>query len=133
MTKDELSNQASQAVLECQRRFWLALQRKDTDLFLEVLAEDFICRSPEQEAQDRSTFIATLTSIPVTIVNISAEAIAIRVFGEVGVLTGIQIAHMRLPNEENIAERLALTNVFQRTDGLWQMILAHPVPLPDKA
>ena len=46
MTKDEPVDEVRQAVLHCQRRFWLALERKDADLFAEVLAEDFVCRSP---------------------------------------------------------------------------------------
>jgi len=130
MTKDELPNETTQAILECQHRFWLALQRKDADLFMEVLAEDFVCRSPGQVDQDRPVFIATLTSIPLTILNVSGEAIAIRLAGDVAVLTGTQVAQMRLPDGEIVSERLALTNIFQRTEGLWQMILAHPVPLP---
>jgi ketosteroid isomerase-like protein len=96
------------------------------------LAEDFVCRSPGQEDQDRAAFIATLTSIPLAILNINNEAIAIHVVGDVAVLTGTQIAQMRLPNGETISERLALTNVFQYSDGRWKMILAHPVSLPAK-
>lgn len=133
MSKAELSNEARQAVLECQHRFWLALQGKDTELFLEVLAKDFVCRSPGQEDQDRTAFIATLTSIPLTISNINGEAIAIDLIGDVAVLTGTQVAHMQLPNGGNISQRLALTNIFQCNDGLWQMIFAHPVPLQDQA
>ena len=131
MTKDELSSEASQAVLDCQQRFWLALQCKDADLFMEVLAEDFVCRSPGQEDQDRVTFIATLTSIPLTILNVNGEGLAIHLVNDVAVLTGIQVAQMRLPSEKIISQQLALTNIFQRKDGLWRMILAHPVPLPE--
>src|SRR5688572_8335910 len=130
MTKNELSDEVRQAVLQCQHRFWLALQRKDADLFTQVLAEDFVCRSPGQEDQDRTTFIATLTLIPLTILKVSGEAIAIQLVGDVAVLTGAQAAQMRLPNGETVSERLALTNIFQRNGERWEMILAHPVSLP---
>jgi ketosteroid isomerase-like protein len=130
MTKDHLLDEARQAVLDCQHRFWLALQRKDAQLFTEVLAEDFISRSPGQEAQDRAALIATFTSIPVTILNISGERIAIHLVGNVAVLTGTQIAQIRLPSGETVSQRLALTNVFQNFMGTWKMILAHPVSLP---
>jgi ketosteroid isomerase-like protein len=131
MTKNDVSDESSQAVLQCQHRFWLALERKDADLFEQVLAEDFVCRSPGQEDQDRSAFIGTLTSMPVTILNISGEAIAIRLLGDAAVLTGTQVAQIRLPNGETVSERLALTNIFQKTAGLWKMSLAHPVTLPE--
>jgi hypothetical protein len=131
MTKDESYEEAKQAVLECQNRFWLALQGKDADLFREELAEDFVCRSAGQEDQDRAAFIATLTSIPLTILNVRGEAIAIHVLGNMAVLTRTQVAQMRLPNEQIVSQRLALTNSFQHKAGVWQMVFAHPVSLPE--
>ena len=133
MTKDERSNEASRAVLECQNRFWLALQRKDAELFKEVLTEDFVCRSLGQEDQDRTVFIATLTSTPVTIVQIKGESIAIHFVNDLAILTGTQLAQMRLPDGKTVSQQLALTNVFQRKGGLWQMIFAHPVELEGEA
>ncbi len=130
MTKDDLSDEAKQAILQCQHQFWLALQRKDADLFTQVLAEDFVCRSPGEADQDRAAFIATLISIPITILNISSEEIAIQLVGNVAVLTGTQVAQMPLPNGETVSERLALTNIFQHNGEQWKMILAHPVSLP---
>jgi len=133
MTKDELSNEGRRAVLDCQNRFWLALQRKDAELFREVLAEDFVCRSLEQEDQDCTAFIATLTSMPVTIVQIQGESIAIHLVNDLAILTGTQHAQIRLPDGKTVSQRIALTNVFQRRGGLWQMIFAHPVELRSEA
>lgn len=127
MTDDQISNKATQAVLESQQQFWLALQDKDAELFMQVLAEDFVCRSPGEADQDRTTFITALTSIPLTILEVQGEAIAIRIVGDVAILSGTQIARMRLPNGETISERLALTNIFQHKNGRWEMIFAHPV------
>jgi ketosteroid isomerase-like protein len=129
MTNDKLSDDIQQAVMDCQRRFWSALQQKEAELFLQILAEDFVCRSPGQEDQDRTTFIATLTSIPFPVVGIRGEDIAICVVGDVAILTGTQVAQMRLPNGAIVPQRLALTNVFQKIAGMWKMILAHPVLL----
>ena len=130
MTKDELVDKTKQAVLESQHRFWRALQSQDADLFTKILAKDFTSRSAGQADQDRAAFIATLTSIPVTILNVRGEGIAIHLVGDVAVLTGTQIAQMLLPNGETVTQRLALTNVFQHEDVTWKMILAHPVSLP---
>lgn len=127
MTDDQISSKATQAVLESQQQFWLALQDKDAELFMQVLAEDFVCRSPGEADQDRTTFITALTSIPLTILEVQGEAIAIRIVGDVAILSGTQIARMRLPNGETISERLALTNIFQHKNGRWEMIFAHPV------
>ena len=129
MTEGLISNRATQAVLQCQGQFWLALQRKDAALFMQVLAEDFVCRSPGEADQDRTAFIAALTSVPLTILDVKGEAIGIRIVDGVAILTGTQIAQMRLPNGETISERLALTNIYQDVGERWKMILAHPVSL----
>ena len=129
MANDEFSEAVQQAVLQRQNRFWSALQQKDAELFVHVLADDFVCHSPGREDQDRTAFIATLTSIPFPIVGIRGEEIAIRVVGDVAILTGTQVAQMRLPNGAMVPQRLALTNIFQKIAGMWQMILAHPVVL----
>jgi hypothetical protein len=133
MTKEDLSHEGRRAVLDCQNRFWLALQRQDAELFKEVLAEDFVCRSPGQEDQDRSAFIATLTSLPVTIFHLKGEAIAVHFVNDLAILTGTQLAQMRLPDGKTVSQQIALTNVFQHRGGLWQMIFAHPVELGGEA
>lgn len=129
MTSDKFSHDMQQEVLQCQQRFWAALQQKDAELFVQVLAEDFVCHSPGREDQDRAAFIATLTSIPFPVAALRGEAIAIRVVGDIAILTGTQLAQMRLPNGAMVPQRLALTNVFQKIAGMWKMILAHPVLL----
>jgi len=57
MNSSDLARQTLQAVLECQQQFWVALERKDADLLSQVLADDFVCRSPGQADQQRSAFI----------------------------------------------------------------------------
>jgi ketosteroid isomerase-like protein len=131
MLPNQLSSDAGQAVFLCQQQFWHALQRKDAELFAQVLADDFVCRSPGQADQGRIAFIATITSIPLTITNVVGEDLAIYKLHDVAVLTGTQVAYVRLPNGDEMQERLALTNVFRQTAGQWQMVLAHPVSLLD--
>ena len=113
----------------CKVQFWHALQRKDAALLAQVLHAEFVCRSPEQPDQQRATFIASLTSIPVTIQAVHGEQIALLDLGDVAVLTGIQIAGILLPTGDRVVERLALSNVFQRDTGQWSLLLAHPVTL----
>src|SRR5262245_24394359 len=131
MTSSDLARQAKQAVLECQQQFWLALERKDADLLSQVLADDFVCRSPGQADQQRSAFITTITRMSLTMVKVSAEQLAVQLFDTVAVLTGTQVARLQLPNGSQVDERLALSNVFRQANGQWQMVLAHPVTLPN--
>jgi ketosteroid isomerase-like protein len=129
MTPNSLSSETAHAVLQCQQHFWHALQCKDGDRFAQVLADDFVCRSPGQPDQSRTAFIMTLTSMPVTVISVTAEQVAVEHFDGVAVLTGTQVARLRLPSGSEVLERLALTNVFRQTAGQWQLVLAHPVTL----
>ncbi|MFO7171012.1 MAG: nuclear transport factor 2 family protein [Chloroflexota bacterium] len=107
------SPEATKAVLECKRRFWQALQRKDADLLAETLADDFVCRAPGEPDQDRAAFIRAIVGMPLTIARVSAEQVAVQLVDTVAVLTGIQVAQLRLPDGSQAEERLALTNVFR--------------------
>jgi len=133
MTSNDRARQVVQAVLECQQQFWLALARKDADLLAQVLADDFVCHSPGQPDQQRTAFITSVTHMPLTVVNVSAEQVAVQLFDTVAVLTGTQVAQLGLPDGSTIEERLALTNIFRHISGQWQMVLAHPVALANQS
>lgn len=121
------SDPTTRGVWHCQQQFWAALSAKDPTLLTHVLADDFVCQSPRRPDQPRAAFIATITAMPVTVVRIAAEQVAIRCFGEIAVLTAIQLAELRLPGDMSATEQLALTNVFRHDAGEWRMVLARPV------
>jgi ketosteroid isomerase-like protein len=129
----ESENDPTQRVIECQRLFWQALQSKDEVLLAGVLADDFVCHSPNQAPQARAAFIATIAAMPIAVEDVAAEQLAIRVFGDIAVLTGVQVAQFRLPDGSLAQERLALTNIFRFAGERWRMVLAHPVALIDQA
>lgn len=132
MPEDERTENRAEAVLQRQQQFWDALRQQDAHLFMQVLADDFVCRSPGQPDQARSAFIHTLTTMPIAVIHVAAEQLAIQLFDNIAILTATQVALIQLPNHSTVQERLALTNVFRRTPSQWRMVLAHPVPLPNQ-
>jgi ketosteroid isomerase-like protein len=118
-----------QNILEVQQRFWTALKTKDARLFEEILADNFIGRSPYQPNQQRAEFIKTLTSFPPTIISIEADNIEVHVFGNVAILTGVQVAHLQLPDGNQLINKIAISNVFNYADDSWLMALSHAVEL----
>src|SRR5690348_13544135 len=102
MNSSDLARQTLQAVLECQQQFWVALERKDADLLSQVLADDFVCRSPGQADQQRSAFITAIARMPITVVKVSAEQVAVQLFDTIAVLTGTQVARLQLPNGSQV-------------------------------
>jgi ketosteroid isomerase-like protein len=119
-----------QPVRDAQQRFWDALRNKDAALFERVLAEDFVPRSAGQPHQTRAGFIATLTSFPAVVLSIGSDDLEVHPLGDLAVITGIQVARLRLPNGIEVIDKLAITNLFRHTPNQWQMVLSHAVSLP---
>ena len=65
MTQTDSNKNIQQELFQVQGQFWTALQNKDRKAFENLLADDFIGRSPGQANQDRAAFIDTLTGFPV--------------------------------------------------------------------
>jgi ketosteroid isomerase-like protein len=120
-----------QAVLEAQRWFWTALKSKDAQLFKQVLADDFISRSPGQPNQTRADFITTLTSFPASVLTVGSDNLEIHVFGDLAVLTGVQLAELQLPNSNIVTNQVMVTNIFRKRHDQWLMVLTHAVELPN--
>ena len=120
---------AQQAILHVQEQFWQALQTRDALLLKSLLAPDFVGRSPGAADQTREEFITTLTTFPVRIAELSGDAIAVHVFGEVAILTGVQVARLELPDGKARSSRVMLSNVFCQRDQRWRMVLCHAFEL----
>jgi uncharacterized protein (TIGR02246 family) len=120
---------AQQAVLRVQAQFWQALQTRDAALMATILAPEVVGRSPREVDQTREEFITTLTTFPVRIAALSGEAMAVHVFSEVAILTGVQVARLEGPDGRARRSRVMLSNVFCQRDQSWRMVLSHAFEL----
>ncbi len=119
-----------ESIIQVQQRFWLALQNQSSADLEAVLSENYRCVSPLQPDQNRAEFIRVLVSMPLMVTSITCENLQVDVWDDVAVLTGVQIAHMCFSSGEGVIDRIAITNVFNRVDEEWQMVLSHAVSLP---
>ena len=116
---------AQREILSVQEQFWRALKTKDASLLATLLAPTFVGRSPGEPDQTGEEFITTLTAFPASISEIAGEAIEVHVFGEVAILTGLQVAQLHLPAGKARSSRVMLSNVFRQEDQGWRMVLCH--------
>ena len=49
----------------------------------------------------------------------------------VAILTGVQVAHLQLPDGKARSSRVMLSNVFCQEDQRWRMVLSHAFELLD--
>lgn len=108
-------------VLEALNRDYItSVQTSDVRRFDEILAEDFVCSNPDGSLVDRAGFLAQ-TARPVTIANLQAHDVRIRLLGDVA------IVHARttytLPDGRTASGRY--TDVWARRDGRWLAVSAH--------
>ena len=67
------------------RDYVASVQNSDVKRFDEILARDFYCSNPDKSLVDRSAFLKQ-TVVPVTIKNLAAHDVKIRVLGDYAVI-----------------------------------------------
>jgi hypothetical protein len=126
-----MNSAAAQEVLDVQRvDVWGAMQAKSPQAWMRVLADDFVLRTPGEEDRDRSAFVERMTSFPGEVVSIACHDLRADVFGTAVVVTGVQHAVLRMPNDARYEDFTMMTNVFVSREGRWVMVLAHALSLP---
>jgi hypothetical protein len=104
-----------QAVIRVQEQFWQALQTWGAVRLAIILASEFVGRSPVEADQTPEEFITTslrLPTFPFRIAEVHVEAGAVHVFGEVAILTGVQVARLEVPDGEVPSSRVLLSTVY---------------------
>jgi len=102
------------------RDYIASVQNGDVRRFDELLAADFYCSNPDGTLIDREGFLAQ-TARPVTIANLQAHDVIIRLFGDVAIIHA-RTAY-KLPGGGHGAGRY--TDVWVRHGGMWRCVSAH--------
>ena len=102
------------------RDYISSVQNSDVRRFDEILAEDFLCSNPDGSFVDRAGFLVQ-TACPVTISNLEACDVKIRIMGDVAII------HARttytMPDGRAASGRY--TDVWSRRNGRWLAVSAH--------
>jgi ketosteroid isomerase-like protein len=108
-------------VLHALNRDYIAcVQNGDVRRFDEILAAEFYCSNPDGTLVDRPGFLAQ-TARPVTISNLTAHDVLIRVIGDVAIIhaaTSYVLADGRTGGGR-------YTDVRARQGGAWYCVSAH--------
>ena len=97
-----------------------SVQNGDVPRFDEILAADFRCSNPDGSLVDRAGFLAQ-TARPVTISNLQAHDVEIRMFGDVAIIharTSYTLADGRPGG-------VRYTDVWAPQSGQWLCVSAH--------
>ncbi len=102
------------------RDYIRSVQNGDVRRFDEIVATDFRCSNPDGSLVDRSGFLAQ-TARPVTISNLAAYDVEIRMFGDIAII------HARTSYTTGDGRPGAgrYTDVWARQNGEWRAVSAH--------
>jgi len=97
-----------------------SVQNSDVKRFDEILADEFYCSNPDRSLVDRAGFLKQ-TAVPVTIKNLEAHDVKIRVMGDFAII------HARTtyttPDGKPASGRY--TDCWARQNGRWLAVSAH--------
>ena len=97
-----------------------SVQTSDVKRFREILAEDFLCSLPDGSLVDRERFLEQ-TARPVTISNLRADDVKVRLMGDVAIVHG----RTTYTGADGRAGSGRYTDVWARRDGTWVAVAAH--------
>jgi ketosteroid isomerase-like protein len=102
------------------RDYIASVQNCDVNRFDEILAEDFHCSNPDKSLVDRAAFLKQ-TAVPVTIKNLRAEDVKIRVMGDFAII------HARTSYTTADGQQTSgrYTDCWARQNGRWLAVSAH--------
>ena len=109
-----------ETLLELNREYIRSVQEGDVARFEEILADDFVCSNPDGSLVGRQAFLEQ-TAAPVTIENLEAHDVDVRLFGDVAIIH----ARTTYNGRDGSAGAGRYTDVWARRDGRWLAVAAH--------
>ena len=97
-----------------------SVQTSDVTRFDEILAPDFYCSNPDKSLVDRAGFLKQ-TAIPVTIRNLEAHDVNIRLMGDFAIIH----ARTSYTTADGNAASGRYTDCWALRDGRWLAVSAH--------
>jgi ketosteroid isomerase-like protein len=97
-----------------------SVQHCDVKRFDQILAPEFYCTNPDKSLVDRAGFLKQ-TAIPVTISNLIAEDVNIRVLGDFAIIH----ARTSYTTADGLQAHGRYTDCWARQSGRWLAVAAH--------
>jgi ketosteroid isomerase-like protein len=120
MGTDTTTRSDHDTLIALNRDYISSVQQGDVQRFDEILAEDFLCSTPDGLLIDRAQFLAQ-TARPVTISGLVAEDVHIRLMGDIAIVH----ARTRYRTADGEQRQGRYTDVWARRGAGWLAVSAH--------
>jgi ketosteroid isomerase-like protein len=102
------------------RDYVASVQNSDVKRFDEILARDFYCTNPDKSLVDRAGFLKQ-TAVPVTIRNLIADDVKIRVLGDFAIIHG-RTSYTTADGQQAYGR---YTDCWAKQNSRWLAVSAH--------
>lgn len=117
----QVEPQSDHDTLEALNRDYIkSVQHSDVTRFDEILSPEFYCSNPDGSLVDRAAFLRQ-TAKPLTITNLKAEDVLIRIVGDVAIIH----ARTAFTKPDGSAGGGRYTDVWAKQNGRWLAVSAH--------
>ena len=120
MGTDTTTRSDHDTLVALNRDYIASVQKGDVQRFEDILADDFLCSTPEGSLIDRAQFLAQ-TARPVTISGLVAEDVHIRLLGDIAIIH----ARTRYRTADGEQRQGRYTDVWARRGAGWLAVSAH--------
>jgi ketosteroid isomerase-like protein len=120
MGTDTTTRSDHDMLIALNRDYIASVQQGDVRRFEEILADDFLCSTPDGSLIDRAQFLAQ-TARPVTISGLVAEEVRIRLLGDIAIIH----ARTRYRTADGEQRQGRYTDVWARRGAGWLAVSAH--------
>ena len=130
MTNLEYEKSVEQTILKIGHEIYAAIQRKDADAIERFLAADFVYRTGSGIESSRTEFLNGIKEMPFELSSVTGEHERVSVYGDIAIMTGVQLAEWRQGETAHGLNSAAFVDVFARRDQDWLLVPAFGVDLP---
>jgi Domain of unknown function (DUF4440) len=127
------SPSGEKGLVELERQLLEAIRERNIGKLETILGNDFFHVSPHKRDLNRVEFLNQVKSSASDFEWLGAEEMKIHIYGDVGVVTGVQNAQVRSGKTGVQSTDIAFTDVFRRRQGRWELVLAFRADTPPAA
>ena len=120
MGTDTTTRSDHDTLIALNRDYIASVQKGDVQRFEDILADDFLCSTPDGSLIDRAQFLSQ-TARPVTISGLVAEDVHIRLLGDIAIVH----ARTRYHTADGEQRQGRYTDVWARRGADWLAVSAH--------
>ena len=119
------------AVIQLERELLAAIKEKNLQILNQLLAHDFVYRSPYTKDLAKNDFLDSIQTSNVEINKIWFGEMKVTVLDKTVLINGVQKAQLVDPDGQITVHQTAFSDVFVYRHGRWLLISSYGVELPE--